>query len=192
MEAILKIPYYYSDPACDFDSDREMTLQEYTKKMVDTYMKYNPIIQRNIHRLYNNLSNNNEEKERNTYRQMKMYYSDTKSFVNDMDNQPLNIDTLIEYYQSGEMFIVDLQLPLYDKDDDLEPEIKAWIRETIKINCSNLSPEEKLQAYSERDLRLEFPNSKSTAILRKSKMIDIVNNHTFAFLVDEIIFLSNE
>lgn len=192
MEGILKIPYYYSDPSCDFDADREMSLAEYTRKMVETYMKYNPIIERNIHKLYNNISNNNEEKERNVYKQMKMYYSDTKVFVNDMDNNPLNIDTLIDYYKNRDMFIVDLQLPLYDKNEELEGEIKSLIRETLKINRSSLTPEERLQGYSERDLRLEFSNSKSSAILRKAKMIDVVNNHTFAFLVDEIIFLTNE
>ena len=59
------------------------------------------------------------------------------------------------------MFIVDLQLPLYDKDDDLEPEIKAWIRETIKINCSNFL---QYSPYKLTVLLVEFSSKYSNAI----------------------------
>ena len=66
------------------------------------------------------------------------------------------------------------------------------MRETMKINSSeDLTDEERVTGYTKRDLKLEFPNSTSSAILRNTKLIDIVNNHTFAFLVEQIIFLNN-
>ena len=54
-----------------------------------------------------------------------------------------------------------------------------------------MTDEEKVSGFTKRDLKLEFPGNKSSALLKDTKMIDIVNNHTFAFLVDEIIFLKN-
>ena len=65
MEAILKVPYSYSDPQHDFDVTREIYLdgsiesqrewekskQEFEKKVVSHYRKYNPIITRNINKL---------------------------------------------------------------------------------------------------------------------------------------------
>lgn len=193
MEATLLIPYTYSDPDHDFDFDREVSMKEYNDKMVSTYRKYRPIIDRNIHRLGTNLAINNEgEKEKNNYRQQNTYFSETKAKICDMDNREISIDQLIEYYQSGEMFIIDLQLPVYDQNEELEPEINSWIIETMKINKSpQLTDEEKVAGYTKRDMKLKFKDSNSSALLRNTKLVDVVNNHTFAFLVEQIIFLTN-
>lgn len=208
MEAILKVPYNYSDPDHDFDCSEEFVFDgsvesvnrwkqmknEYQKKMVDTYKKYRPVIDRNIHRMGQNLAINNEgEKEKTNFRQQNVYFADTKAIVRDIDNKEIYIDDLIGFYKSGEMFIIDLQLPEYDKDnEELEPEIKSWIRETSKINkCVEMTDEEKVSGFTKRDLKLEFPGNKTSALLKDTKMVDVVNNHTFAFLVSEIIFLKN-
>lgn len=205
MEAVLKVPYNYSDPAHDFDASEEIILDgseeskqkwekskmEYEKKSIKVYQTYKPIIDRNIHRLGQNLAINNEGvKEKTDFKQQGVYFSETKAVVRNMDNKEIDIDELIGYYKNKEMFIIDLQLPIYDQNEELEPEIKAWIRETNKINkARNLTDDERIAGYTKRDLKLEFPGSKSSALLKDTKMIDIVNNHTFAFLVDEIIFL---
>jgi hypothetical protein len=207
MEAILKVPYNYSDPDHDFDCSEEFVFDgsiesvnrwkqmknEYQKKMVDTYKKYRPVIDRNIHRMGHNLAINNEgEKEKTNFRQQNVYFADTKAIVRDIDNKEIYIDDLIGFYKSGEMFIIDLQLPIYEKNEELEPEIKSWIRETSKINnCVEMTDEEKVSGFTKRDLKLEFPGNKTSALLKDTKMVDIVNNHTFAFLVSEIIFLKN-
>lgn len=207
MEAILKVPYNYSDPDHDFDCSDEFVFDgsaesvnqwkkmkyEYQKKMVDAYKKYRPVIDRNIHRMGQNLAINNEgEKEKTNFRQQNVYFADTKAIVRDIDNKEIYIDDLIAFYKSGEMFIIDLQLPIYEKNEELEPEIKSWIRETSKINkCVEMTDEEKVSGFTKRDLKLEFPGNKTSALLKDTKMVDIVNNHTFAFLVSEIIFLKN-
>lgn len=207
MDAILKVPYNYSDPEHDFDCSEEFVFDgsvesvqrwkqmknEYQMKMVSTYKKYRPVIDRNMHRIGQNLAINNEgEKEKTRYKQQNVYFADTNAIVRDMDNREIFIEDLIDYYKSGEMFIIDLQLPIYEKNEELEPEIKGWIRETTKINnCVEMTDEEKIAGFTKRDLKLEFPGNKSSALLKDTKMIDVVNNHTFAFLVDEIIFLKN-
>ena len=38
-------------------------------------------------------------------------------------------------------------------------------------------------------MKLLFDGSNSSAILKNTKLVDVVNNHTFAFLVEQIIFL---
>lgn len=207
MDAILKVPYNYSDPDHDFDCSDEFVFdgsvesverwkrmkQEYEQKMVKVYKTYRPMIDRNIRRLGQNIAINNEgEKERTNFKHQGVYFTDTKAIVRDMDNKEIFIEDLINYYKSGDIFIIDLQLPVYEKNEELEPEIKAWKRETAKINaCADLSDEERLVGYTKRDLKLEFPGNKNSALLKDTKMIDIVNNHTFAFLVNEIIFLKN-
>jgi hypothetical protein len=193
MEATLLVPYSYSDPDHDFDYDREVTMKEYNEKMVSTYRKYRPVIDRNIRRLGQNIAINNEgEKERNKYRQQNTYFSETKAKICDMENHEISIDQLIEYYQSGEMFIIDLQLPIYDQNEELEPEVNSWIIETLKINNSlELTDEERVAGYTKRDMKLKFKDSNSSALLRNTKLVDVVNNHTFAFLVEQIIFLTN-
>ena len=207
MEAVLKVPYNYSDPDHDFDCSEEFVFDgsvesvnrwkqmknEYQKKMVDAYKKYRPVIDRNIHRMGHNLAINNEgDKEKTNFRQQNVYFADTKAIVRDIDNKEIYIDDLIAFYKSGEMFIIDLQLPIYEKNEELEPEIKSWIRETTKINkCVEMTDEEKVSGFTKRDLKLEFPGNKTSALLKDTKMVDIINNHTFAFLVSEIIFLKN-
>lgn len=193
MNAILKVPYNYSDPSCDFDYGRKITMGEYNKEMISTYRKYKPVIDRNIHKLGQNLAINDEgPKENNRYKQQNTYIAETKADVRNWENREITIDELIGYYQSGEMFVIDLQLPVYDKDEELEPEVKAWMKETIKINsASELTDEERVAGYTKRDLKLEFPGNSSSAVLRNTKLIDVVNNHTFAFLVEQIIFITN-
>ena len=169
MEAVLKVPYNYSDPDHDFDCSEEFVFDgsvesvnrwkqmknEYQKKMVDTYKKYRPVIDRNIHRMGHNLAINNEgDKEKTNFRQQNVYFADTKAIVRDIDNKEIYIDDLIAFYKSGEMFIIDLQLPIYEKNEELEPEIKSWIRETTKINnCVEMTDEEKVSGFTKRDLK---------------------------------------
>jgi hypothetical protein len=194
MNAKLLVPYNYSDPSVDFDYGREVNMDEYNETLLSTYRKYKPIIDRNIrtvHDIGRNLAINNEgQKEKQNYRQQNTYFSETKAIICDMNNRPLSIDTLIDYYKRKQMFIIDLQLPLYDKDEDLETEVKSWIKETLKINnARELTDDEKLVAYTKRDMKLLFDGSNSSAILKNTKLVDVVNNHTFAFLVEQIIFL---
>ena len=82
-------------------------------------------------------------------------------------------------------------MPIYDQNEELEPEVKAWKRETNRINREVYDAADRLRGFSKRDFRLEFPDSKSSALLKDTKMVDIVNNHTFMFLVDQIIFSKN-
>lgn len=203
MDAILKVPYNYSDPSHDFDASDEFVFdgsmesmmewkkikQEHEKHMIDTYKKYKPMIDRNIRRLGQNIAINDEgAKERTNFQQQKVYLTETKAIVRDMNNREISIDTLLEYYKTKEPFIIDLQLPVYEKNDELEPEVKAWKRETMRINREIESAEDRLRGFSKRDFRLEFPGSTHNALLKDTKMVDIVNNHTFMFLVDQIIF----
>ena len=131
MDAILKVPYNYSDPSHDFDASDEFVFdgsmesmiewkrikQAHEKLMLDTYKKYRPMIDRNIRRLGENIAINNEgAKEKTNFQQQKMYLTETKAIVRDMNNQEILIETLLEYYKTKEPFIIDLQLPEYEKN----------------------------------------------------------------------------
>ena len=204
METILKVPYNYSDPNHDYDASDEIIMdqsniasviawekskKEHEQKLVEAYKKYKPMIDRNINRLGCNIAINNEgPKEKTNFKQQQTYFTETKAIIRNMNNQEISIDELLEYHTTQEPFIIDMQLPIYEKNEVLEPEVKAWIRETIRINREIDEAEDRLRGFSKRDFRIEFPNSKSSALLKDTKMVDIVNNHTFMFLVDRIIF----
>ena len=204
METILKVPYNYSDPNHDYDASDEIIMdqsniasviawekskKEHEQKLVEAYKKYKPMNDRTINRLGCNIAINNEgPKEKTNFKQQQTYFTETKAIIRNMNNQEISIDELLEYHTTQEPFIIDIQLPIYEKNEDLEPEVKAWIRETIRINREIDEAEDRLRGFSKRDFRIEFPNSKSSALLKDTNMVDIVNNHTFMFLVDRIIF----
>ena len=169
METILKVPYNYSDPNHDYDASDEIIMdqsniasviawekskKEHEQKLVEAYKKYKPMIDRNINRLGCNIAINNEgPKEKTNFKQQQTYFTETKAIIRNMNNQEISIDELLEYHTTQEPFIIDIQLPIYEKNEDLEPEVKAWIRETIRINREIDEAEDRLRGFSKRDFR---------------------------------------
>lgn len=194
MEGMLKIPYTYLDPNCDFDYKRDISSKEYVTALVNNYKKYSPIISRNVANydnfIYLNHNNGVIREKSNVRKADSDFFDSTMVIIRDMNNTIIPIDPLIRYYQTGEMCILNLQLPTYNQNDVLESEIRSWLSETARINrYEGLTDEERLRGYTPRDLRIEFKGNKSVAVLKNTKLIDIVNNHTFAFLIDRIFFI---
>ena len=195
MDITLFVPYSYASPETDFKYEgREITAEEYSKKMVAAYEKYKRgIDETNLNNAWGtNVASRGYHKERVEVKQLSYYYEEMKANIRFPNNREVTIDELINYFQTSEPFIIRINMPYLgnEKYADIESEIKSWAKECIKINSlKDLSDEEKVTYFSKKDLKIKFENAKSTAILKDCKMIEYINNRTFEFLVGEIIFI---
>jgi len=83
-----------------------------------------------------------------------------------------------------------LNLSSADESGELESDIKAWTRESVKINRTNkMTEDEKIKSLSKKSLKLKFKDSKSSAILKNCKMIEVYSRNKFALLVESIDFV---
>ena len=196
MEITLCVPYSDGDPNTGFQyTGKAIGRQEYAKMMIAAYDKYkagtNEVIMNN--KLGTNIARLGYRKEPIKVKQSGYYFQDMPARIMGPRGRDITIDELIHYYQTGEPFIVTINMyKLGDvKNCDIESEIKSWAKECIKVNnCAKFSTAEKIAYLSKKDLKVKFNEAKSTAVLRDCKMIEYVNNRTFVFLVDEIVFIT--
>jgi len=199
-EVTLSVPYNYGDPKFDFkyEGKRELTEEVYSKMMIDTYNRYKDGVYDMFinDRLGTNISSYNFEKENNVYTQQKYYFDESKVDIYNAGNGEMTIDELIHYYQTGEPFIIIINMygMVRDPDDGGDPELetsmKGWYSGALKIlMCPKFSDAEKIQYQSKKSLKLKFDKAQSSAILQNCKMIDVKNKTTFVFLVEKIVFV---
>jgi hypothetical protein len=147
-------------------------------------------------KLGTNISSYNFEKENNVYTQQKYYFDESKVDIYNAGNGEMTIDELIHYYQTGEPFIIIINMygmvrdPEDGGDPELETSMKGLYSEALKIlRCPKFSDAEKIQYQSKKSLKLKFDKAQSSAILQNCKMIDVKNKTTFVFLVEKIVFV---
>lgn len=198
MQGLLYIPYSNGDPEEGFRYDRpELTKEQYAKLLVDTYKKYKTGVWEMFasQRLGTNIAVNEYDKEYAKYRQQDYYYANTPVNIRRIDNQEMTIDELIHYFQTGEPFILIVNTPFLGREEyaDIATDVKGWCRECKRITESGkFTAEEQIAYLSKKTMKVKFDQSKSSAILRNCKMVQVVNNRTFAFLVEEIIFITED
>lgn len=200
-EVTLSVPYNYGDPKIDFkyEGKRELTEDVYSRMMVDTYNRYKDGVYDMFinDKLGTNIASYNFEKEKNTYTQQKFYYDESKVDIYNGASREMTIDELIHYYQTGEPFVIIINMygmvrdPEDGGDPELETSMKGWYSEALKIlRCPKFSDAEKIQYQSKKSLKLKFDKAQSSAILQNCKMIDVKNKTTFVFLVERIVFVT--
>ena len=197
MRAVLYVPYSNGDARNGFKFDGEISQKDYAKIMVDQYNQHKDGIDTVFMSkgLGRNIAVNPFRKEKNKYKQQTFYYQPVEAKVFDIDGKDENIDELIRFYKTGEQFIVIialLNMSSADESGELESDIKAWTRESVKINKTNkMSEDEKLKSLSKKSLKLKFKDSKSCAILKNCKMVEVFSRNKFAFLVESIDFIQD-
>ena len=189
----LSVPYCYADPVTDFNYGRELQSQEYADKLVSTINKYKEgIVLMYQTRLGENMAANNYRKEKVQYKQQGYHYKDTKVNLYNAEKKELTVDEMIEYYQMEEPFVVIINMYQLGKEgnEELLEDIKMWASESRKINESDeLTDLEKIQGLSKKNLSITIDDANSKAVLENCKMIDYLNNRTFVFLVERIVFV---
>jgi len=195
MRAVLYVPYSNGDARNGFKYDKEIGQKEYAAAMVDYYNQHKDGIDSVFYSkgLGKNIAVNGFRKEKVKYNQQTFYYQPVETKVFDIDGKDEKIDELIKFYKTGEQFIVIvalLNLSSADETGELESDIKSWTSESIKINRTNrMTEDEKLKSLSKKSLKLKFKDSKSSAILKNCKMVEVYSRNKFALLVESIDFV---
>ena len=195
MRAVLYVPYSNGDARNGFKYDKEISQKEYANAMVEYYNQHKDGIDSVFMSkgLGRNIAVNPFRKEKVKYNQQTFYYQPVEAKVFDIDGKDEKIDELIQFYKTGEQFIVIialLNLSSADETGELESDVKAWTRESIKINKTNkMTEDEKIKSLSKKSLKLKFKDSKSSAILKNCKMIEVYSRNKFALLVESIDFV---
>jgi len=195
MRAVLYVPYSNGDARNGFKYDKEISQKEYANAMVEYYNQHKDGIDSVFMSkgLGRNIAVNPFRKEKVKYSQQTFYYQPVEAKVFDIDGKDEKIDELIQFYKTGEQFIVIialLNLSSADESGELESDIKAWTRESVKINRTNkMTEDEKIKSLSKKSLKLKFKDSKSSAILKNCKMIEVYSRNKFALLVESIDFV---
>lgn len=197
MKGIIYIPYSNGDPNEGFRYDKpEISKEQYSRMLIDTYNKYKDgVWDMYTTRLGYNMSRNNYEKEYVKYKQQDYYYANTPVVIKSINGGEITIDELIHYFQTEEPFIVIINMPYLGSEEnaDLASDIKGWCRECKRITESGkFSNAEQIAYLSKKTMKVRFDESKSSAVLRNCKMIQVVNNRTFAFIVEKIVFVTEE
>lgn len=195
MRAVLYVPYSNGDARNGFKYDKEISQKEYANAMVEYYNQHKDGIDSVFMSkgLGRNIAVNPFRKEKVKYNQQTFYYQPVEAKVFDIDGKDEKIDELIQFYKTGEQFIVIialLNLSSADESGELESDIKAWTRESVKINRTNkMTEDEKIKSLSKKSLKLKFKDSKSSAILKNCKMVEVYSRNKFALLVESIDFV---
>jgi len=195
MRAVLYVPYSNGDARNGFKYDKEISQKEYANAMVEYYNQHKDGIDSVFMSkgLGRNIAVNPFRKEKVKYNQQTFYYQPVEAKVFDIDGKDEKIDELIQFYKTCEQFIVIialLNLSSADESGELESDIKAWTRESVKINRTNkMTEDEKIKSLSKKSLKLKFKDSKSSAILKNCKMIEVYSRNKFALLVESIDFV---
>ena len=196
MRAVLYVPYSNGDCRNGFKYDKVIDQKSYAKAMVDSYNQHKDGVDfmvMNNNGIGMNIARNPFRKERVSYNQQTFYYQPVEAKVFDIDGKDESIDELLQFYKTGEQFIVIvalLNLSSADESGELESDVKSWISETVKINRSNkMDEDEKLKSLSKKSLKLRFKDSNHSAILRNCKMVEVYSRNKFALLVEKIDFI---
>lgn len=195
MKAVLYVPYSNGDAYNGFKYEGKITKEEYAKKMLEYYNSHKDGIDCVIGSkgLGRNIAINPYRKEKGKYNQQTFYYQPVEAKVFDIEGMDEKIDELIHFYKTGEQFIVIialLNLSSADESGELESDIKAWTTESRKINNTNrMTEDEKIKSLSKKSLKLKFKDSKSSAILKNCKMVEVYSRNKFALLVESIDFI---
>ena len=194
----IMVPYAYGSPEKDFKyTGKELDSVTYSKLIMNDYNKHKAgVYDTYIERCGYNMAQNNFEKENNVVTQSKFYFDETKVDIFSGNGGPMQIDELIHYYQTGEPFIIIIDMyqignPQRIEFADLQSDMRRWSKESDKINTyPKFSQAEKIQYLSKKTLKIKFDDARSSAILKNCKMVDRQGKWRYVFLVEKIIFVT--
>lgn len=200
MKCTLYVPYSIGDPQKGFQyNDKTFTDRKYIQILTEEYNSYKDAISMMVDNSYyrarnvfgNSLSANNFKKIHREYTKQNYEYNSCECKLYTMNGTDENIDNLIRYFQTGEQFIVIMEMAGLSKNPDLETEFKMWVKESMHIEHSNrLSDEEKIFNLPKKDMKITFDEAKSSAILKECKIMEAYSGKSYAILVNKIVFVT--
>lgn len=195
MKATIYVPYANGDCVKGFKADKEMTLAEYEKKILQEYTSHREGVSYMMeHRLGMNIAFNNFAKERVNVKKQTYKYSECPCTILDIDGYLETLSHLDEMHRTKKKFIIQV---IFNEssmllNDSLCEDVRSWIQDTAKVNaCQELTDEQALFHLPTKDLKIMIDEDKSNAVLNKCKLIEVINNkmNKLALLVDSITFV---
>lgn len=182
MKAKLYIPYNDCDLVNDFQANINFTEEEYVNYVNNAYKQSKLVM--------DGLSKVNTYEDMNFKKQRYKFYEADITLL-DINTEDENIDNLIKYFQTGEMFIVQLYFDNIEQMEEIDEEMRFWYRESEKINTSiKLSQDIKLKSLPTKNLKINFGDN-STAVLDECRLIERYSCKRYAILVQKITFITD-
>lgn len=193
MIATLHIPFGYGDCVGGFEYGKEIDQVEYANMLIKDFNDHTAGVDDMMaSRFGRNMAANPFQKEKRKYRQQKQEFFCIDCYLSDKEFADMKIESLLDHYKKGESFIVVVRFKNVQDikaDPDIEIDLKMWMKETRKIEMAdNLTDVEKFKAFSKKDLKLTFRESKMSAVLLDCKMVSIYSGSKFALWVKSVRF----
>lgn len=196
MKATIFIPYANGNCVTGFKYDKPMSMKQYvemeTKEYNDHYQGVDTMM---FERYGDNMSINIYNKRQVKCQQQSYDFHQCDCNVLNMDGRQETLEQLQQYYQTGEQFILILNLneKTLKSDADLETDLKMWFEESLKVkNCGRLSDEEVMFHLPKKDFKLKIVGLNETAILKDCKFLEFMSSsyhNSFAIIINKIIFV---
>lgn len=209
MKVQIFIPYANGDCSNGFSYDKPISRQEYVAQQTKEWrekregvhtMVTNPMTER----LGYNIAINPWAKVHYTYTQQTYSFHQCEVLLYDINENELTVDSLNEIYKKNVenkeafMLYVYLNPSQVKKNVDLIADFNQWANESMKLwglmddpDYSHIFDEaEVLKHLPRKDFKLKIEDDNSTAVLRKCRFIQPMDElYSFVLMVDDIRFV---
>lgn len=197
MKATIFIPYANGNCVTGFKYDKPLSMKEYVEMETKEYDEhYQGVDNMMFERYGNNMAINFYKKRRFKCQQQNYDFHECDCNVLNMDGKQETLGQLEEYYQTGEQFVLILNLneKTLKNDADLETDLKMWFEESIKVkNCGRLTDEEVMYHLPKKDFKLKIDGLTEMAVLKDCKFLEFMSSsyhNSFAIIINKIIFVT--
>lgn len=195
MNGVISIPYIpikealYSDKVDKLgyiygDAKRGdgLTYEEYNKRLKEEHLKSNAMFNGNyLHKKYKVSEQQHVKYDETKYE----YYDITCPILNGRraEMQPFE---LVKCRADGSMFIMLVDIPIKSIDQDVESEIRFWVKDSMSINTHHEIPEnERLKMLPTKDLKIKVGDI--SGILCKCRVVDFWSPFRIMILVERFL-----
>lgn len=209
MKVQIFIPYANGDCSKGFKYDKPITRQEYVAQQTKEWRErrvgvHTMVTNPETEALGTNIANNPWEKRHFNYTQQTYSYHQCDALLYDMDEQELTLQSLDEIYRKNArdnenfMLYVYLNPKQMKQKPDLITDFNQWAHESMKLWGLMDDPEysdifdeaEVLKHLPQKDFKIKIKDDNSTAVLRKCRFIEPMDEqYSFVLLVDQIKFV---
>lgn len=209
MNVQIFIPYANGDCSNGFKYDKPITRKEYVEQQTKEWKErrigvHTMVTNPETEQLGYNIANNPWQKRHFDYTQQTYSYHQCDGLLYDMEEQELTLQSLDEIYrknaQDGENFMLYVYLnPRQMKQKpDLVTDFNQWAHESMKLwglkddpEYSEIFDEEEiLKHLPQKDFKIKIKDDNSTAVLRKCRFIEPMDEpYSFLLLINQIKFV---
>lgn len=209
MKVQMFIPYANGDCSNGFKYDKPITRQEFVAQQTKEWRERREGVHEQVtnpltERLGYNIALNPYQKRHFDYTQQTYSFHQCEAMLYDMEENELTLQSLDEIYRKnnkeGDTFMLYVYLnPKQMKNNpDLVTDFNQWAHESMKLwglmedpdYMDAFDEEEVLKHLPQKDFKIKIKEDNSTAVLKKCRFIEPMDEqYSFILLVDKIKFV---